>query len=375
MPTLNNNTPNPSSIDIDAEATKAPITMMRRNFMSLRVKLLLTFSLVFMLAFGATYYWFYTYASDLALSRIRTDLSNVVKTASEGVNREELVSLYKDGQPNAAGFSDDPRYERQLNWLNTVHTIDPRAWPYIYMKGEKPNEVIYVVDLWARYNQEKAGKFREHYISQGKISKGFDGFYLNAENTYTDTWGSWVSAYAPITNASGEVIAAIGVDYEAEYLGQVQDTIRSTVGIFAVAFCIILLIIVLVVSRVLTKPIIRLTDQAKLIGEGHYEQDLSDLARVSMPDEINVLSEVFQGMADKVYQREKTLIQQVEDLKIEIDESKRIKQVNEIVDSDFFQGLQAKARAMRDRTASIGNGNSNSPVNSVSVGNVSVNGK
>ena len=54
-------------------------------------------------------------------------------------------------------------------------------------------------------------------------------------------------------------------------------------------------------------------------------------------------------MVGKVYQREQTLRRQVEELKIEIDEVKRKKQVSEIVESDFFQDLQAKARRMRSR--------------------------
>jgi len=37
-------------------------------------------------------------------------------------------------------------------------------------------------------------------------------------------------------------------------------------------------------------------------------------------------------------------------LRIEIDEGKRQKQVDEIVETDFFQDLQAKARAIRTRT-------------------------
>jgi len=39
----------------------------------------------------------------------------------------------------------------------------------------------------------------------------------------------------------------------------------------------------------------------------------------------------------------------VRKLKIEVDEVKRTKQVSEIVESDFFQDLQAKARSMRSR--------------------------
>jgi hypothetical protein len=48
-----------------------------------------------------------------------------------------------------------------------------------------------------------------------------------------------------------------------------------------------------------------------------------------------------------VQRREAQLKQQIEMLKIEIDEAKREKQVNEIVETDFFQNLKTKAAAMR----------------------------
>jgi hypothetical protein len=65
-----------------------------------------------------------------------------------------------------------------------------------------------------------------------------------------------------------------------------------------------------------------------------------------------VLAETFSFMVDKVRVREITLKRQVEELKIEIDEVKRQQQVREIVDTDFFQDLQAKARAARVRKPS-----------------------
>jgi hypothetical protein len=52
---------------------------------------------------------------------------------------------------------------------------------------------------------------------------------------------------------------------------------------------------------------------------------------------------------NKVRQREANLKQQVEDLKIKIDEAKRQKQVSDIVDTDFFRDLQVKAKDFRQR--------------------------
>jgi CHASE3 domain sensor protein len=52
----------------------------------------------------------------------------------------------------------------------------------------------------------------------------------------------------------------------------------------------------------------------------------------------------------EAYIREQGLRQQIQQLRIEIDEVKRQKQVDEIVETDFFQDLQAKARAIRTRS-------------------------
>lgn len=56
------------------------------------------------------------------------------------------------------------------------------------------------------------------------------------------------------------------------------------------------------------------------------------------------------GVAMDSYLREQALRQEIEQLRIEIDDSKRQKQVSEIVESDFFQDLQSKARTLRTRS-------------------------
>ena len=65
-----------------------------------------------------------------------------------------------------------------------------------------------------------------------------------------------------------------------------------------------------------------------------------------------MLARVFTDMADKVYQREAALKRQVRELKIEIDEVKAKQQVDEIVETDFFESLQNKATSIRQRKQS-----------------------
>ncbi|NJP07285.1 MAG: GAF domain-containing protein [Chloroflexaceae bacterium] len=64
------------------------------------------------------------------------------------------------------------------------------------------------------------------------------------------------------------------------------------------------------------------------------------------------LMESFSSLAAaalEAYIREQELRQEIQQLRIEIDETRRQKEVQEIVETDFFQDLQAKARRLRRR--------------------------
>lgn len=329
-------------------------TTKRARFVSLRVKILVGFTMLFTVVFAGAFYWFNSFSETMALKRIEEDLKDTLLAAAGGVNGDELASLVKEGVPNEEGFSDDPRYQRQIEWLDTVHNIEPRAWPYTYVKGEEEKEVICVADAWVRHDPKKAIKFQERYTPNTYIPwQGLDDTTLYMK-VYTDTWGSWVSGYTPIKDAQGEKVGAIGVDFRADYVDQVKQAIRdSMVMAFGITYAV-LFALVFLVSGTLTRPVVFLTRAAERIGEGDYSQDLSELLQSQMRDEISTLTEVFEIMVGKVRKREQTLRRQVEELRIEIDEVKRRKQVSEIVDTDFFQELQARARSMRDRSRQSG---------------------
>jgi CheY-like chemotaxis protein len=80
------------------------------------------------------------------------------------------------------------------------------------------------------------------------------------------------------------------------------------------------------------------------------EFDPETLARVATRrDELGRLARVFQQMAREVYAREQRLKQEVQQLRIEIDEARTARQVAEITETDYFQDLQRKADQLRIR--------------------------
>lgn len=64
-------------------------------------------------------------------------------------------------------------------------------------------------------------------------------------------------------------------------------------------------------------------------------------------DALGQLARVFQRMAREVFERERRLKVQVQELRIEIDEARAARKVAEITDSDYFRDLQEKASRLR----------------------------
>lgn len=107
-------------------------------------------------------------------------------------------------------------------------------------------------------------------------------------------------------------------------------------------------------DRAITRPILSISDAAEAIESGNFT-DFSLGQTASRRDELGKLARIFEKMAKEVYSREQNLKRQLQALKIEIDESRKSREVKEIVETDFFKDLKVKAQNLRDRR------NQNSP--------------
>ncbi|MCJ7431915.1 MAG: ECF transporter S component [Anaerolineales bacterium] len=103
----------------------------------------------------------------------------------------------------------------------------------------------------------------------------------------------------------------------------------------------------------MSRPLLRLTEAARTMENGKLTSaQANDLRTTTGTDEISGLSQMFGRMAHEVIQREESLRQQVQELRIEIDNTKRARQVSEITDSDYFRELQEKIKKMREKGSS-----------------------
>lgn len=154
-----------------------------------------------------------------------------------------------------------------------------------------------------------------------------------------------VSAALPVT--------LLGFFLLQQFSGQAAGSANLTLKLlFTIAVSLVFTIAnALLVAQSISRPLLRLTRAAALMEAGKLtNEEAAELKAFQGDDEIAQLSKMFGQMAEEVITREEALRRQVEELRIEIDEVKRQKQVSEIVESDFFQDLQARAKMMRQRS-------------------------
>lgn len=95
------------------------------------------------------------------------------------------------------------------------------------------------------------------------------------------------------------------------------------------------------------------TQAAGAVETGTFQVESLDRV-AARPDSLGRLARVFQNMARQVYAREERLKQQVQELRIEIDEVKKAHQVSDITETEYFRELVSKAETLRRRNETNG---------------------
>jgi nitrogen fixation/metabolism regulation signal transduction histidine kinase len=126
----------------------------------------------------------------------------------------------------------------------------------------------------------------------------------------------------------------------------IQTGILQSIAVSLLAVLLGILIS-LEISRSITRPVMSLADAARSLERGETIDSGRIAAIASGKDELADLAKVFDRMAVEVLARETNLKQQVAQLRIEIDESKKARQVAEITETDYFQALRQKAKQLR----------------------------
>jgi hypothetical protein len=348
-----------------------PLPTLRRRwapaFISLRTRLLVTFTLLFLLTAVGFFSWLHIFAGQVATDNLTRDVGTAALTTALGIDGDAHQRLARSGR------IDDADYRQISAYLRSVRRTNPKASGlYTYVADPQrsgqvrlvvsaslpPGQPFSLADTLVRnlapancrLLQDHRPALGQRYDPAGSRMMG--GLKTGAvdSGTFTDAWGTWLSGYAPIRNSRGVIVAAVGIDMCAAAIQQVQQQVSATLlPVFGVMLLFFILAVYLIATRI-TRPLLGLAAVAAGVGRGVYSQDFGPLQQVRIQDEVSTLAGIIEQMTGQIKAREDSLRGQVQELLIEIDEAKRHKQVKDIVESEFFRELKEKAEKMRQRS-------------------------
>lgn len=286
------------------------------TFISIRLKIIFYLTIIFTPLFAGIFYFFYKISTDFAQENLYSNLMDVATYAAEGINGDLHQALYENPEYNSnqewPNGMIDSRYWQIAEWLYTVHRSNQDAYLYTYV-SPGPGQVEFVVSMGPLLQPVIGAHFRELYIPKppSVILDGLSGETLS-KNIVTDKWGSWVSGFVPIHDSTGQIVAALGVDFKADILMEIQNRLKMLfIPIFIVSYLVLMGFVVLISNQV-TIPMISLAKSATLIGEG---KNIDANSRNGFfRDELSMLEEIIVDMGNKVRTREEKLISLTEQL-------------------------------------------------------------
>lgn len=208
-------------------------------------------SLVAIVAGGVIVFAYFETARALLREEIRNRLMTIAIAATFAVSPEEHEKIAKAQDPN------DPLYRAAIERLRVLAR---QTLPEVQTKGlELAREAIYtlipsksttwhfVLDTKLPYDRNGNGKLDEDEMP-AKIGKPYDvskypemqRCYLEGKPTAdveltVDKWGVWLSAYAPLRDKDGKIVAVVGVDMNVKSLvGKESELARLAVVTFSI---------------------------------------------------------------------------------------------------------------------------------------------
>lgn len=136
------------------------------------------------------------------------------------------------------------------------------------------------------------------------LSRAFREGVATHTDVYKNQHGTWITAFAPIRDASGQVFAVLDVDYRVEvYLAELA-AVRWRLYLYSLAGALVALVAGGLIARHITQPIVQLTALTRRVVAG----DLSTRVQIATRDEIGMLANVFHLMVERLHVSHRSMV-------------------------------------------------------------------
>jgi len=256
---------------------------MQKIIHSLQTKLIISFILLITIIAGGIFFFTFTKTKKALLDSTKEDMRQIIGITAQSISQEDIALLtsLQPGQENTEAYI--ALKNRIANLRSSSDTIIN-----FYVLHIDNGKAIFNLDDIA---DEPASIGETYDDAEPKLFDAVNGPTVS-DDVYTDQWGTFLSAYAPLKNANGETILIIGADMEATKVIQRQNFIGNSIYVIMGIAILISMLIIGYFSLTIIKDINKLNKSAEEISKGNTNVVID----VHRKDEIGALADSFGRM-------------------------------------------------------------------------------
>lgn len=183
-------------------------------------------------------------------------------------NKLEKVAISKSKDSN--------EYRDILNSMSSAKSKSVARNFYTLLKVDD-TKTKFLIDL-----SVDPSEFLEDYELSSDMIKAFNGQVVVSEESYTDEYGTFISAYAPIKNSEGKIVAITVVDIDSKMFESIRSTLLKASILTILFTCILAFVLIFIYSRKLGKNVVKLQSALDLMSKG----DFTETVNIKTHDEI-----------------------------------------------------------------------------------------
>ncbi len=273
-----------------------------KQYYSLSLILAICVSLLAIISVGITIGVLYFNFSQESRNDLRQRITNIAELAALQQNGDKFEQITSE---------DDPLYEEFRLQNLEIRKIDPEI-AFVYTMRKDDQGIYFVVDA-GEPGEIDISRYGERYFDpSATLWENFDTMEsaIADQDIYTDSYGSFLGAYAPIRNSKGEKVGVIGIDIRADdVIARERQFIFISLIVFGAAI-VVLAVAGWLFGYIVTVPLEELTRSARQIASGDLRHRV----------EINTISREFAGLAADLNNMASALQDMVQSLETRADE-------------------------------------------------------
>ncbi|PKM94360.1 MAG: hypothetical protein CVU84_09810 [Firmicutes bacterium HGW-Firmicutes-1] len=223
--------------------------------------------------------YFYNVTREQYFDSIQGKLQAIVSTVAQNIDTQTHEEIFQGKEKTEA-------YMDIFNNLSKV--VEQNELEFIYTMKIVDDSILFVIDSDPESDTQVGEIYMPLTESTEALKKTIDGTISVEEEFYTDGYGTFLSAYAPIIDSNGDIVAIVGADIEASEI--ISNLRELTIKILAFGFIILLVVLVVIyfVFDKMTKPLLVINKKVHDLSTSNG--DLTQRLEVLSNDELGNLA-------------------------------------------------------------------------------------